>query len=63
MYRQVRSQQGCVDIIERITKPRESYEIAEALVHEHHARIIYPREHGNQRLLKSIKGLPRLHPA
>ena len=40
----------------------DRYGIAEALVHDHHARTMYPREHGNQRLMGEIKGLPRLHP-
>ncbi|MBI2440255.1 MAG: amidohydrolase family protein [Lentisphaerae bacterium] len=40
----------------------DRYGIAEALVHEHHARTVYPREHGNQRLLTEISGLERLHP-
>jgi predicted TIM-barrel fold metal-dependent hydrolase len=48
---------------ENIFDVMNKYEIAEALVHDHHARIVYPREHGNERLMKSIKGLPRLHPA
>ncbi len=40
----------------------DHYKIHEALVHDHHARITYPREHGNDRLLKSIRKMPRLHP-
>lgn len=40
----------------------DRYHIAEALVHEQHARCIFPREHGNRRLLKAIKGLRRIHP-
>ncbi len=36
--------------------------IAEALVHDSHARAMYPREHGNRRLLDAIRGMPRLHP-
>lgn len=40
----------------------DRYGIAEALVHEGHARIVYPREHGNTRLLEIIKDEPRLHP-
>ncbi len=41
----------------------DRYEIAEALVHEHHARVCYPREDGNRRLSDSVKGKPRLHAA
>lgn len=40
----------------------DKYEIREALVHSHHARITYPREHGNRRLLKNIHSQSRLHP-
>jgi predicted TIM-barrel fold metal-dependent hydrolase len=40
----------------------DRYRIAEALVHEYHARALYPLEHGNQRLLNLIGGQPRLHP-
>lgn len=40
----------------------DRYGIAEALVHDCHARTTYPREHGNQRLLEQIRGLSRLHP-
>jgi len=41
----------------------DRYQIAEALVHEHDARLIYPREHANRRLLQAVAGRPRLHPA
>ena len=47
--------EGLIELMDR-------YSIAEALVHDHHARLVYPREHGNQRLLEAIKGLSRLHP-
>lgn len=40
----------------------DRYHIAEALVHEHHARTTYPREHGNRRLSDGVAGEPRLHP-
>jgi hypothetical protein len=40
----------------------DRYEIAEALVHDNHARLMYPREHGNQRLLEAVRGRSRLHP-
>ena len=50
--------EGGADIIETLDR----YGIAEALVHDHHARLLYPREHGNRRLLRRIEGIPRLHP-
>ena len=40
----------------------DRYGIAEALVHDHHARLIYPRRDGNRRLMEAVKGQPRLHP-
>ena len=47
---------------ESILAMLDRYRIAEALVHEHHARLVHPRERGNHRLLESIRGTPRLHP-
>lgn len=47
---------------DNVLKMLDRYNIAEALVHEHHARLVYPREHGNRRLLTSIQSMPRLHP-
>jgi len=43
----------------------DRYDIAEALVHEAHARVTYPREDGNRRLLETLTeiGSDRLHPA
>jgi predicted TIM-barrel fold metal-dependent hydrolase len=42
----------------------DRYDIAEALVHDVHARLTYPREDGNRRLLDALKtvGGDRLHP-
>jgi len=40
----------------------DRYGIAEALVHDHHARLICPRADGNRRLLREIKDEARLHP-
>jgi len=40
----------------------DRYRIAEALVHEFHARSLYPLEHGNKRLLEMVRGQTRLHP-
>lgn len=48
---------------ENLVEMMDRYSIAEALVHEHHARQIYPREQGNRRLLDAIREIPRLHPA
>lgn len=45
-----------------VIKMMDRYRIAEALVHEHHARMEYPREDGNRRLLETVRGQPRLHP-
>lgn len=47
---------------ENIIEIMDRHCIAEALVHEQHARLVYPREHGNHRLLDAISGEPRLHP-
>jgi len=38
------------------------YCIVEALVHEHHARVVTPRKTGNYSLLDTIKDMPQLHP-
>ena len=40
----------------------DRYNIAEALVHDHHARTSYPREAGNRRIVQLTQGQPRLHP-
>ena len=40
----------------------DRYAIADALVHEHHARNRYPREEGNARVCEAVRGRPRLHP-
>jgi len=40
----------------------DRYHIAEALVHEFHARSLYPLEHANRRLLDMLHGQSRLHP-
>ncbi len=45
-----------------ILETLDRYGMAEALVHEHHARTVYPREHGNRRLVDAISGMSRLHP-
>lgn len=40
----------------------DRYYIEEALVHDYHARALYPKEDGNKRLLAAIHESPRLHP-
>lgn len=40
----------------------DKHDIAEALVHANEARLIRPRRRGNERLLREIEGLDRLHP-
>ncbi len=47
---------------EELLATMDRYCIAESLVHDHHARLIHPREHGNRRLLEAVRGHPRLHP-
>jgi predicted TIM-barrel fold metal-dependent hydrolase len=48
--------------VEDVLAMMDRYAIAEALVHDYHARLIHPREHGNRRLLEAVRGHPRLHP-
>lgn len=40
----------------------DKHDIAEALVHSNEARLVRPRWRGNERLLREIEGLDRLHP-
>jgi len=40
----------------------DRHDIAEALVHSNEARLVHPRRRGNERLLKDVAGLDRLHP-
>ena len=37
-------------------------DISEALVHSNEARMVLPRQHGNERLLRELAGIERLHP-
>lgn len=39
----------------------DRFQIEEALVHEFHARSVYPLEHANRRLLEKVRGQARLH--
>jgi predicted TIM-barrel fold metal-dependent hydrolase len=52
----------CITNADELLEIMDHYGIAEALVHDYHARVIYPIENGNQRLLEAIDGHPRLHP-
>jgi len=54
--------QTCIPTAVELLAVMDRYAIAEALVHEYHARGLYPLEHGNRRLLDLIQGQPRLHP-
>ena len=56
------SGQNSISSASQLLEIMDRYAIAEALVHEYHARGVYPLEHGNQRLLALIAGQPRLHP-
>jgi predicted TIM-barrel fold metal-dependent hydrolase len=47
---------------ENVLEMMDRYRITEALVHQHHARLIYPREKSNRLLLEEIGDIPRLHP-
>lgn len=40
----------------------DKHDIAEALVHNNEARVVYPRERGNRRLLEWVRGEKRFHP-
>jgi len=52
----------CYPDAETLLNMMDRYRIKEALVHEHHARVVYPREHGNRRLMEMIDGHARLVP-
>lgn len=54
--------QACIPTAAELIAILDRYCIAEALVHEYHARGVYPMEHGNRRLLELIRNQPRLHP-
>jgi predicted TIM-barrel fold metal-dependent hydrolase len=48
--------------VDSLLRLMDRYEIAEALVHGHHARVRHPRSDGNRRLCDSVRNSPRLHP-
>jgi hypothetical protein len=54
--------EACIPTAAALIAIMDRYAIAEALIHEYHARSLYPLEHGNLRLLDLIRGQPRLHP-
>ncbi len=49
-------------VSENILSVMDKHDIAEALVHNNEARVVYPRERGNRRLLEWVRGQERLHP-
>lgn len=53
---------GGISTAAELLELMDRYGIAEALVHEYHARYLYPLENGNHRLMDMIKGQTRLHP-
>ena len=48
--------------MENVLGVMDKHDIAEALVHNNEARVVYPRARGNRRLLEWIAGAKRLHP-
>ncbi len=47
---------------ENVLAVMDKHDIAEALVHNNEARVVYPRSRGNRRLLEWVRGEARLHP-
>jgi predicted TIM-barrel fold metal-dependent hydrolase len=56
------SAENCITSAEQLLSIMDRYIIEEALVHDYHARSVYPLEHGNRRILDVIRNQPRLHP-
>jgi hypothetical protein len=54
--------ENCISSAGQLLSIMDRYYIEEALVHDYHARTVYPTEHGNQRLMSAILNNPRLHP-
>lgn len=52
----------CIASAAQLLSIMDRYVIAEALVHDYHARSVRPLEHGNRRLLDMVRNQPRLHP-
>jgi predicted TIM-barrel fold metal-dependent hydrolase len=55
------SSEICLSSAAELIAHMDRYGIAEALVHDYHARVIHPLENGNRRVLEMIQGQPRLH--
>jgi len=53
---------NCISSADELLSVMDRYFIREALVHDYHARCMYPYEDGNRRLLSSLQGNVRLHP-
>ncbi|KKL03907.1 hypothetical protein LCGC14_2621450, partial [marine sediment metagenome] len=54
---------GVADLtVDNVLEVMDAHDIAEALVHSNEARLVHPRSHGNERLLRDVAGLDRLHP-
>jgi hypothetical protein len=54
--------ENCISTADQLLAIMDRYYIHEALVHDYHARAVYPIEAGNQRLMSAISKNPRLHP-
>lgn len=54
--------ENCISSSDQLLSIMDRYFIEEALVHDYHARCIYPQEHGNKRLLNAVRNYPQLHP-
>ena len=52
----------CIEDATALLSIMDRYRIAEAMVHEFHARAVYPLDHANRRLLELVRGQARLHP-
>ncbi|HUU20918.1 MAG TPA: amidohydrolase family protein [Phycisphaerae bacterium] len=48
--------------VEPLLEVMDRHDIAEALVQSGEARLVYPRRRGNERLVKEVAGVARLHP-
>ena len=56
------SSETCIPTTADLLPILDRYRIREALVHDYHARGIYPLSHGNRRVMDQVSGQPRLHP-
>jgi len=46
---------------ENVLAVMDKHDIAEALVHSNEARLVHPRRRGNERLVREVEGVSRLH--